>query len=176
MRQLRLRDTLPGEERFELHDIHPIRCRVSFYANQLRISKLYVDNGCEYRNNDSMASEFDRQVGVKIRRFRRMRGMTMEQLAGHLGVTFQQVQKYERGNNKVSFERLYRLSLLFEVPLTAWLADGVKLPLSYQRLDDRQVLVLNQAYQSIRVSEHRALLCALARALAEKEPLHKGQS
>lgn len=121
-----------------------------------------------------MMNDFDKQVGSRIRRFRKMRGMTMEQLAAKLGVTFQQVQKYERGTNRISFERLYQLSLLFEVPLTAWLETQLPVPVATSRAgEDRQALALIASYHAIAAAEHRSLLCALGRALASTHPARK---
>lgn len=56
-------------------------------------------------------------VGKKIRRRRRLLGLTQQQLAGTVGVRFQQVQKYECGANKVSAERLWQISEALEVPI-----------------------------------------------------------
>lgn len=93
--------------------------------------------------------------------------MTMEQLAAQLGVSFQQVQKYERGSNKISFERLYSLSVLFEAPLSVWLEEDDPQPIAPAREErERQALGLIKAYHAIGEAEHRALVCAMARALA----------
>jgi transcriptional regulator with XRE-family HTH domain len=54
------------------------------------------------------ADPIDKHVGNTLRNIRYMRGMTQEELARHLGVKFQQVQKYETGMNRVSASRLYR--------------------------------------------------------------------
>jgi transcriptional regulator with XRE-family HTH domain len=47
-----------------------------------------------------------------------MLGMTQEKLAGHLGLTFQQVQKYEKGTNRVSASRLQAVSHILDVPVS----------------------------------------------------------
>ena len=52
----------------------------------------------------------DVKVGTKIRARRRLIGMTQEGLAATLGVTFQQIQKYEKGTNRVSASRLQALA------------------------------------------------------------------
>jgi transcriptional regulator with XRE-family HTH domain len=56
-------------------------------------------------------------IGKKIRRRRRLLGLTQQQLAGTVGVRFQQVQKYECGANKVSAEHLWQISEALEVPV-----------------------------------------------------------
>jgi transcriptional regulator with XRE-family HTH domain len=60
----------------------------------------------------------DSHVGNKIRRRRGQLGMSQEALAHALGLTFQQVQKYERGTNRVSASRLWRLAAALDAPIT----------------------------------------------------------
>lgn len=59
----------------------------------------------------------DVQVGLNIIRLRRVYGVTQEKLASGLGITFQQVQKYEKGTNRVSCSKLVRMAALLQVPL-----------------------------------------------------------
>jgi transcriptional regulator with XRE-family HTH domain len=59
----------------------------------------------------------DKHVGSRIRMCRLMLGMSQEKLAGGLGVTFQQVQKYENGRNRVGAGRLQQISHILQVPL-----------------------------------------------------------
>jgi transcriptional regulator with XRE-family HTH domain len=56
-------------------------------------------------------------IGTNIKKARKHRGMTQHQLAQMLNITFQQLQKYENGKNKVSAARLYQLSQQLELPL-----------------------------------------------------------
>ncbi len=60
----------------------------------------------------------DIHVGQNIRRRRSQLGMSQEALARALGLTFQQVQKYERGTNRVSASRLWRLAEALDAPIT----------------------------------------------------------
>lgn len=60
----------------------------------------------------------DIHVGRRIRTRRAMLELTQERLADSLGITFQQVQKYERGTNRVSASRLHQFSQLLEVPIS----------------------------------------------------------
>ncbi|MGF7157316.1 helix-turn-helix domain-containing protein [Bartonella heixiaziensis] len=57
-------------------------------------------------------------IGKKIRFQRTMLGMSQKQLGSRLGVTFQQIQKYEKGLNRVSAERLKEIADLLNVPLS----------------------------------------------------------
>jgi len=59
----------------------------------------------------------DKTVGRNIRRFRIARGMSQRRLADELGVTFQQIQKYENGANRVSASSLYALGMTFGLPI-----------------------------------------------------------
>jgi transcriptional regulator with XRE-family HTH domain len=60
----------------------------------------------------------DIHVGNRVRMRRRMLGMSQERLAEQLGLTFQQVQKYEHGRNRISAGRLQQLSHILDVPIS----------------------------------------------------------
>ncbi len=71
-----------------------------------------------------MANEIDLHLGKRLRRRRRLLGLTQQQLAGAVGVRFQQIQKYECGANRISAARLWQLSEALEVPI-AYFYDGL---------------------------------------------------
>ena len=58
-----------------------------------------------------MMDGIDVHLGRRLRRRRRILGLTQQQLAGACGVRFQQIQKYENGANRISFSRLVQISL-----------------------------------------------------------------
>jgi transcriptional regulator with XRE-family HTH domain len=60
----------------------------------------------------------DAHVGAKLREFRKERKLTQEELGGALGVSFQQVQKYERGTNRVSSGKLWAAALFLQRDLS----------------------------------------------------------
>ena len=62
----------------------------------------------------------DLHVGARIRLRRRMQGVSQEKLAEALGLTFQQVQKYERGANRVSASKLYEIAAALRAPVDAF--------------------------------------------------------
>ena len=64
----------------------------------------------------------DIEIGRKIRALRLERGLSQSGLAEGIGLTFQQVQKYEKGTNRVSAGRLQRIAELLEVPITYFYA------------------------------------------------------
>lgn len=65
----------------------------------------------------------DAHVGGRIRLRRTLLGMTQEKLGEALGLTFQQVQKYERGLNRIGSGRLYRLGQILDVPVSFFFDD-----------------------------------------------------
>ncbi|HTV28356.1 MAG TPA: helix-turn-helix transcriptional regulator [Xanthobacteraceae bacterium] len=64
--------------------------------------------------------EVDVHVGNRVRVLRNLRKMTQEALAHQLGITFQQVQKYEKGSNRISAGRLQHLADILKVPITSF--------------------------------------------------------
>ena len=71
-----------------------------------------------------MGNDIDVYLGKQLRRRRRMLGLTQQQLAGAVGVRFQQIQKYECGANRISAARLWRLAEALEVPV-GYFYDGL---------------------------------------------------
>jgi transcriptional regulator with XRE-family HTH domain len=65
----------------------------------------------------------DKYVGSRVRMRRIMLGMSQEKLGEALGLTFQQVQKYEKGTNRVGASRLQQISEILQVPVS-FLFDG----------------------------------------------------
>ena len=60
----------------------------------------------------------DKHVGSRVRMRRRMLGMSQEKLGDSLGLTFQQVQKYEKGTNRIGASRLQQISHILQVPVS----------------------------------------------------------
>ena len=71
---------------------------------------------------ESRPSPVDVHVGARIRLRRTLLGMSQERLGDALGLTFQQVQKYERGVNRVGASRLFDLSRILDVPISFFYA------------------------------------------------------
>ena len=70
------------------------------------------------------ATGIDKKVGENLQKFRLFRGMTQETLAAAVGVTFQQVQKYEKGKDRISSSRLWQLSHELGIPVAEFY-DGI---------------------------------------------------
>lgn len=83
-------------------------------------------------NDERAANAMDRKIGQRVRARRLEIGMSQEKLADLLGVTFQQVQKYEKGVNRIAASRLFDISTAVDLPvsrfyegLTGRVAGGV---------------------------------------------------
>ncbi len=77
----------------------------------------------ESGERESRPSPIDVHVGSRIRLRRTLLGMSQERLGEALGLTFQQVQKYERGVNRVGASRLFDLSRVLDVPISFFFDD-----------------------------------------------------
>lgn len=72
----------------------------------------------EKKKTKGSADFLDQHVGKRLRLRRALLGMSQEKLADRIGLTFQQIQKYERGTNRISASRLYQFSQILDVPVT----------------------------------------------------------
>lgn len=109
-------------------------------------------------------------VGCNIRIHRMKRGMSQEKLGDALGLTFQQVQKYEKGTNRVGSGRLHKIASIFNVPVAS-LFEGADM--KAERVDstlgmlaEPQVLRMVQALSAIKDSSVRQSLVHLAESIA----------
>src|SRR5215216_762258 len=65
----------------------------------------------------------DVRVGARLRLRRKMLGLSQEKLGEAIGLTFQQIQKYERGANRIGASRLYELSRVLDMPVSFFFED-----------------------------------------------------
>lgn len=86
------------------------------------IGKLPSGDGSQPQTTKE-AKAFDKFVGARIRQRRKLLGMSQQKLAEVVGVTFQQVQKYELGQNRIGPERLLMMARVLGVPITFLLDD-----------------------------------------------------
>ena len=124
-----------------------------------------------------MKHPIDVHVGKRIRHRRWMVGMTQQQLAGHVGIKFQQIQKYETGMNRVSASRLWDISAALSVPV-AYFFEGVEDDAAAAAataevdgvpgdlLADKEALELVRSYYAIPENQRRRLF-DLARVLSD---------
>lgn len=112
------------------------------------------------------ATDIDRHVGVKIRERRVMLGLSQQQMADMIGVTYQQAHKYERGINRISAGRLYEIAQVLTVPI-GFFFDGAESDRASE-LNPRQRMCLEVArnFAQIQNERHQEALSQMARALA----------
>jgi transcriptional regulator with XRE-family HTH domain len=79
--------------------------------------------GRRRRRKSDKPNPIDVHVGTRVRLRRTLLGMSQEKLGDALGLTFQQVQKYERGANRIGASRLYDLSRVLDVPVSFFFDD-----------------------------------------------------
>lgn len=124
-------------------------------------------------------NEVDVFVGQRLRELRMLAGLSQSDVASALGLTFQQLQKYERGFNRVSASRLYKLAQFFRVPVSVFferleeragardaaVAAGVDPEAATTdegTLQSREALMLARYFQHIRDPEIRGAIRELA--------------
>ena len=118
----------------------------------------------------------DIALGSRIKLRRRELGLSQEQLAKQVGVTFQQVQKYERGTNRVSFSRLIDIAQALDCGASDIIGelDRAKSPTQVAchvaRLSELGASELLKAYTAIASRKHRRAILNLAKQLAEGNP------
>src|SRR4051794_20432718 len=114
------------------------------------------------------ATAEDIAIGQKLRALRLDRGLSQGELAGKVGVTFQQLQKYEKGVNRISAGRLLALAAVLKVPVTAFYgaAAARESERGFAYLNSAGALRLVRAYAGIAQRAPKAALRTLAEALA----------
>lgn len=76
------------------------------------------------QDNKKRPNPTDVHVGSRIRMRRNILGMSQEKLGEHLGITFQQIQKYEKGTNRVGASRLQAIASILDAPVSYFFADA----------------------------------------------------
>jgi transcriptional regulator with XRE-family HTH domain len=109
-------------------------------------------------------------VGRNVRVWRMAKGLSQAQLANRLGVTFQQVQKYEIGANRIGIGRLVRIAAILGVPISA-LLEGTNTaePSLLALVADSRSFRLAQAFAAIKHNEFRVSLVELVERIAAAE-------
>jgi transcriptional regulator with XRE-family HTH domain len=128
-------------------------------------------------NDERAANAIDRKVGQRVRTRRLEIGMSQERLAELLGVTFQQVQKYEKGVNRMAASRLHDIAAALEMPIARFFeglagrASGVA-ESSKDYIDDAlatpEGAQLMALFASIKNQKVRRRVVELVKALADE--------
>ncbi|MGD8325802.1 MAG: helix-turn-helix transcriptional regulator [Sphingomonadales bacterium] len=123
----------------------------------------------------------DVHVGSRVRLRRTLLGMSQEKLGDALGLTFQQVQKYERGANRIGSSRLFQLSKILDVPVSFFfddmetassargMSDANAEPFEAEQLARRETLELVRAYYRITEPTVRKRIFELVKAVASNK-------
>lgn len=134
---------------------------------------------------EKLPSPIDIEMGYRVKMSRLVLGMSQEFLAAQLGISFQQVQKYEDGASRISVGRLHAIAQVFGVPAAFFFERGryedVDFP--FENLDDNggvlnelmrnEGLELNKAFMKIKNPDLKRAVIALARGLiTEPEKSH----
>ncbi len=124
----------------------------------------------------------DVHVGKRLRLKRTILGMSQEALGNAIGVTFQQIQKYERGANRMGSSRLYDFARILGVPISYFFEDysdgkvasaGMAEPdapsFQHEQLSSRETLEMMRAYYRIENPVVRKRIFDLVKSVAEDE-------
>ncbi len=132
-------------------------------------------------------SQIDLHVGQRLRQRRSLLGMSQEKLGEAVGITFQQIQKYERGSNRIGASRLYQFSIILDVSISYFfegmpkgpqtegvstpigMSDQAQAPFEMETLARRETLDLVRAYTKIADPQVRRQIMELAGSLAVAE-------
>jgi transcriptional regulator with XRE-family HTH domain len=122
----------------------------------------------------------DIHVGGRMRLRRTLLGLSQEKLGNAVGLTFQQIQKYERGANRIGAGRLYQFSRILEVPVSFFyddmpgetqnanpgLSEGEGAPFDQEQFGRRETLKLVRAYYAIGNPAIRRRIYELTKSVA----------
>jgi transcriptional regulator with XRE-family HTH domain len=126
------------------------------------------------------ANTIDAQVGNRVRLRRMLVGMSQEKLGDLLGLTFQQVQKYEKGINRISAGRLYQIAHILGVPIghfyegvvdstVSAVVEGATMPPVMEFLASGEGLQLSLAFMRIKDQKVRRRVLDLVKTLTDSE-------
>lgn len=133
-----------------------------------------------------MPHPVDIHVGKRLRQRRTILGLSQEAVGDAIGVTFQQIQKYERGVNRIGSSRLYDFSKFLAVGVsyffeemdktaTAETAGGVAeeaaAPFEHEKMYSRETLEMMRAYYRISDTKVRKRVFELIKSLADEKPV-----
>ena len=125
------------------------------------------------KQSRAQANTVDTHVGQRIRDKRNERGMSQTEVANALGVTFQQVQKYERGTNRVGASRLFDLSRILSVPVQYFFEGLKNQPTPIEKEDDNVIHLMKpdtvelvEAYYKVENPQVRRQILSTIRSIS----------
>ncbi len=145
------------------------------------MDKIEVISGADKSlvNKKKSPNPVDIHVGSRVRLRRMLVGFSQEKLGGSMGLTFQQIQKYEKGVNRIGASRLFKLSQVLDVPVQFFfegmpsaeistnlgMAERDTAAFLYEFLNTRDGLELNRAFIKVTDSSVRRSIIDLVRSL-----------
>ncbi len=119
-------------------------------------------------HNARSALEADVHVGIKVRKARKAMDMSQTDLGNQLGVSFQQIQKYEKGSNRIGSGRLWEISRVLQVPID-YFFDGIDDNAPSEKSVPWWLLDLARQIESIKDEKLQKQIISLIEACSEKE-------
>jgi transcriptional regulator with XRE-family HTH domain len=124
----------------------------------------------------------DKHVGSRVRMRRMMLGMSQEKLGDGLSLTFQQVQKYEKGTNRIGASRLQQISNILQVPVAFFFEGAPNIPGSHDGMKEApspayvsdflatsEGLALTKAFMRIKEAKVRRRIVDLVKQIAGED-------
>lgn len=130
-------------------------------------------------SSTARVDDIDRHVSKQLRARRMLLGLSQQSLADEVGVSVQQIQKYERANNRISSGKLYHFANFLNVPVE-YFFDGISRKaephifaerednLSIDGVSERDVLIIIRAFNSISCQVVRKKLVEFVRSISEE--------
>lgn len=142
--------------------------------------KALAGSGASAKQRKKGPNPVDIHVGSRVRLRRMLVGLSQEKLGDSMGLTFQQIQKYEKGVNRIGASRLFKLSQVLDVPVQfffegmpaveeskfAGMVEGDTEAFLYEFLNTRDGLELNRAFMKVGNPDVRRAIIELVRSLA----------
>jgi transcriptional regulator with XRE-family HTH domain len=143
---------------------------------QLSLSKLFLTISCDFLNIRKIRQplivgremDFDQRLGEKIRSYRKMQAITQAELSKYMGISGQQIQKYESGLNRITVYRLLQITAELQIPVSV-LLDEFEYSALYHRpeyIHNMLVKELIQSFAKIQRQEAKRVVCDVAKELA----------
>jgi transcriptional regulator with XRE-family HTH domain len=133
------------------------------------MATVMVKSGSSSGPGRSRAQDIDRHVGARMRERRIMLGLTQQQMAELIGVTYQQAHKYEKGINRVAAGRLYNIAQALGVDV-GYFFEGLYSDKALRATpQQRMLLELARNFIGIPTRKHQEAICSLARALSDPD-------
>lgn len=138
--------------------------KTSLYDSDCNKNEVFMQS-----DNDK---EISKEIGRRIKYYRRLKGLTQGQAGSALGITSQQFQIYEVGENKISAIKLFKLHKLLDAPVEEFFPqedDAVSSILNRDRRMDNDIFSMIEHFSSIKNEERRKALLGIVKDVSRLE-------